>query len=88
MSVSASPRTALSQHALSHVGGRVLAMVVTALAPGAPLIWAGVRPMTAISESGEARAASPIVPVSRPGKRSPSWSAGVSRISFASAGEA
>ena len=67
--------------------GAMVLMPVTRTAPRAGQLG-GVRPTTMSSESGEGSAAAPIVPTCAPGKRSPSWSAGVTRSSSASAGEA
>ena len=56
--------------------GDVVMICVTCRAPSGSSS-AGVRPTTMSSESGEGSASPPMVPISRPGKRSPSWSAGV-----------
>ena len=47
-----------------------------------------VRPTTMIKDFGDGRAESAMVPTWRPGKRAPSWSAGVERISLLSSGDA
>ena len=61
-------------------------MLVTSLAVDES--WAAVRPMTMTREFGAGRPAGPIVPMSRPGKRSPSSAGAVVRRSRARAGDA
>jgi hypothetical protein len=68
--------------------GAVPAMLVIFSAPrtreSRPAVW----PMMMMRVFGAGSAAGPMVPIWRPGKRSPSWLAGVERSSRASAGEA